>query len=50
MGHRASSTGHNLENMIFLEPLQREYQVSDAETPKGGIGFCAQCDKETRYI
>lgn len=50
LGHRASNTGHDLENMVFLELLRREYQVSSAETPKGEIDFYAQRGRENRYI
>lgn len=50
LGHRTSNTGHDLENMVFLELLRRGYQVSSAETPKGEIDFYAQRDRETRYI
>ncbi len=50
LGHRTSNTGHDLENMVFLELLRREYQVSSAETPKGEIDFYAQRGRENRYI
>ncbi|NMW64320.1 ATP-binding protein [Mobiluncus mulieris] len=50
LGHRASNTGHDLENMVFLELLRRGYQVSSAETPKGEIDFYAQRGRENRYI
>ncbi|WP_114990851.1 ATP-binding protein [Mobiluncus mulieris] len=50
LGHRASNTGHDLENMVFLELLRRGYQVSSAETSKGEIDFYAQRGEETRYI
>lgn len=50
LGHRTSNTGHDLENMVFLELLRRGYQVSSAETPKGEIDFYAQRGRENRYI
>ncbi|WP_297723312.1 ATP-binding protein [uncultured Mobiluncus sp.] len=50
LGHKQSNTGHDLENMVFLELLRRGYQVSSADTPKGEIDFFATHEGENRYI
>lgn len=50
LGHKQSNTGHDLENMVFLELLRRGYHVSSADTPKGEIDFFATHESENRYI
>lgn len=50
LGNKPSNTGHDLENMVFLELIRRGYQVSTAETSKGQIDFRAQRGEETCYL
>ena len=50
LGHRNSNTGHDLENMVYLELLRRGYRVSTGTVQGGEIDFIAQSSDETLYI
>ena len=50
LGSRDFNLGHDLENMVFLELLRRDYEVSTGSVPDGEIDFIATRGDDTFYV
>lgn len=50
LGRRSSNTGHDLENMVYIELLRRGYQVFSAQSAAREIDFLAEKENEKHFI